>query len=165
VQPQSGAPKFDPQTDCPGIDVRTGASTIQVMTPGAEASSANLRYQVIIARAARECALLGNSVSMKIGVQGRIILGPAGGPGTVDVPLRLALVSEGIAPKSLWTKLQRLSVSVAPGQTNVAFAHVDQDLVFPLPPNGDVSSYIVYVGFDPVPAKSPPRRKPKRRAR
>ena len=33
--------------------------------------------------------------------QGRIIIGPAGGPGKVDVPLRIAVVQEGVKPKTI----------------------------------------------------------------
>ena len=40
-----------------------------------------MRYQVGIAQTARECAALGGVMTMKVGVQGRVLLGPAGGPG------------------------------------------------------------------------------------
>ena len=52
----------------------------------------SLRYQATFVRAARECRVKGKDVNIKVGVQGRIILGPAGGPGELTVPLRYALV-------------------------------------------------------------------------
>ena len=49
-------------------------------------------------------------MTIKLGVQGRIILGPGGGPGQVDVPLRFALVEEGMQPKTIWTKFYQVPV-------------------------------------------------------
>ena len=44
----------------------------------AEPTATNLRYQVTISTTARECRLVGNNMlSIKVGMQGRVILGPA----------------------------------------------------------------------------------------
>jgi hypothetical protein len=106
-------------------------------------------------------------MTMKIGIEGRIITGPAGGPGTVDVPLRIAVVHEGINPKTVVSKFGRETVTISGAIDRVVFTHVDPDVAFPLPqPLGDIDQYVVYVGFDPVsaePEKPPPppaKRKP-----
>ena len=81
---------------------------------------------------------------------GRVITGPAGGPGTVDVPLRIAVVQEGPEPKTVVSKLARLSVNVAGEPAFADFTHIDEDVTFPLPRNApDIANYVVYVGFDP----------------
>lgn len=134
-------------TDCPPIDVRRGASTVTVHGPGEQVGT-NVRYQASVGQTARECALLGATMTMKVGVQGRIILGPVGGPGRVEVPLRMAVVQEGPEPKTIWTRLYRVPVTIPPGQTNVPFVHIEEDLTFANPKPGDLESYIVYVGFD-----------------
>lgn len=153
--------------DCPGVDIRSGASTLSLGAAGAEPSATSLRYQVSIVRMARECALLGATMTMKVGVQGRVILGPAGGPGQVDVPIRLALVQEGVEPKTIWTKFYRVAVAVPPGQTNVPFVHIEEDVTFPLPRPAELEAYVVYVGFDPAALVAPPpdRRKSTKKAR
>lgn len=156
-QPQA-VPGEAAEPDCPGVEVRQGASTLAVNTPGAEASPMNTRYQVTIGQIARECAALGGVMTMKVGVQGRVLLGPAGGPGQVDVPLRLAVVEEGPDPRAVLSKFARLTVSVPPGQTAVPFMHVEQDMTFPMPRGNALEAYVVYVGFDPVGQK--PERKP-----
>ena len=151
------------EIDCPGVDVRQGASTLGISSPGAEAGPMNTRYQVSIGQTARECAALGGVMTMKVGVQGRVLLGPAGAPGRVDIPLRLAVVEEGPTPKPVVSKFYRIAVDVPPGQTAVPFTHVEQDLTFPMPRSGALDSYVVYVGFDPgggAPAK--PERKKRR---
>jgi len=147
------------EVDCPGVEVRHGASTLAINTPGTESGPMTTRYQVTIGQTARECAALGGVMTMKVGVQGRVLLGPAGGPGQVDIPLRLAVVQEGPEPKPIIGKFARLSVTVPPGQTAVPFVHVEQDLTFPMPRGKLLEAYVVYVGFDPAQAK--PERKPK----
>jgi hypothetical protein len=87
-------------------------------------------------------------MTIKVGVQGRVILGPFGTPGSVDVPLRYAVVREGPEPKVIATKFKRTGATIAAGQTHVQFVDIEEGLSFPLPSAADLSSYVVYVGFD-----------------
>jgi hypothetical protein len=158
-QPLSGA--ADPNWDCPIVDIRTGASTLQTHA-GRDASS-GLRYQASIARVARECAVAGPTMTVKVGVQGRIILGQAGCPGQMEIPLRYALVREGPQPRTIVTKLHRFPVVIAEGQQNTPFLHVEEDISFTVPPRGDLENYVVYVGFDPAaPKEAPVKKRPSR---
>ena len=117
----------------------------------------NLRYQVGIGETARECKLTAGTVTMRVGVQGRVVLGPAGGPGQVDLPLRLALVHEGPNPKTIYTKLNRVPVTIPPGSGNVPYTMIEEDISFPMPPRGVIDEYIIYVGFDPQGLREPRR--------
>jgi hypothetical protein len=155
----------DPNLDCPGVTVRSGAATLAVNTPGAEPSATNLRFQASVAQTARECAVSGGNMTMKIGIQGRVILGPAGTPGRVEVPMRLALVREGIEPRTIWTKLYRVPVDVPAGQTNVPFVQIEEGMSFPMPSAQDLEAYVVYVGFDSGALAQPERPKRGKRAR
>jgi hypothetical protein len=150
------------EIDCPGVEVRQGASTLAISAPGADAGPMNTRYQVTIGQTARECAALGTVMTMKVGVQGRVLLGPAGGPGQVDLPLRMVVVQEGPNPKPIASKFAKLTVSVPPGQTSVPYVHVEQDLTFPMPRPGVLESYVVYVGFDPAATPAKPERRQKK---
>ena len=161
--PSNTPDNTSPDIECPGVEVRNGAATLAINAPGAEASPMNTRYQVTIGQLARECAALGGVVTMRVGVQGRVLLGPAGGPGQVDVPLRLAVVQEGPEPKPIVSKFARLSVAVPPGQTAVPFVHVEQDVTFPLPRGNLIEAYVVYVGFDPAPPKPERKQKTKKK--
>jgi hypothetical protein len=100
---------------------------------------------------------------VKVGVQGRIIVGAAGGPGPVDIPLRYAVVREGAEPKTIATKFKRVPADVPPGQSNVVFSDVEESLSFPMPSRAELAAYIVYVGFDEIgdgPEKKPAAKKP-----
>ena len=155
-----GAPVED--IDCPGVSVRQGASTLSISQPGVEATPMTTRYQVSIGQTARECAALGGVLTMKVGVEGRVLLGPVGGPGTIDIPLRMAVVQEGTVPKTVVSKFYRFAVAIPPGQTNVPFMHVEQDLTFPMPRGADLEAYVVYVGFDPQGLAAKPARPAKK---
>ena len=146
--------------ECPDVTVRQGASTLTSSANPAEPTAMNLRYQVTIGTTARECRLEGNMVSIKVGMEGRVILGPQGSAGSVDVPIRFAVVEEGIDPKTIVTKLDRVAVTVPPNDSNVLFRHVTEGLVFPMPRGGAIDSYVVYIGFDPLSVQEQERKKP-----
>ncbi len=166
-QQVAGAP---PDVECPYIQIREGASTLTIST-GGDNSAMSLKYQATFVRAARQCALVAGQMVMKVGVEGRIILGPQGGPGEVNVPLRIAVVDEKPSSiKTIVTKLIIIPVAVRSADDNPTFAHVEDNLSFPLPSSSELENYIVYIGFDPLaaePAHKPvkPRRKIKRSAK
>ncbi|MBI4274058.1 MAG: hypothetical protein HY659_05110 [Rhizobiales bacterium] len=160
---QTSTPSPD-DIDCPRVTIREGASTYMIGS-GADTSALALRYQGTFARAARECALVGSTMTIKVGVQGRIILGPAGGPGQVEVPLRYAVVQEGLESKTVWTKFYKVPVIIPEGSSNVAFTHVEQDVAFPYPKNAaDLENYIIYIGFDPLGKTDTPKKPAKKPA-
>ena len=150
---------------CPEVTVRSGAGTLLLGSKASigEVTATDLRYQGTLVRFARECRAAGGIMTMKVGIEGRIITGPAGGPGQVDVPLRLAVVQEGANPITVVSKFARLSVNVTPESGTVDFTHIDPEVAFPLPrPLGALEQYIVSVGFDPTaaaPKPQAPRRK------
>jgi hypothetical protein len=133
--------------ECPTIDVRQGASTLATYG-AADHNATTVRYQATVGQTARECAKRGGTMTMKIGMQGRVILGPMGAPGRLDVPIRFAIVQEGPEPKTIWTKLYRVGVDIPPGQTNVEFTHIDDAVSFPNPRRADLEAYVIYVGYD-----------------
>ena len=170
VSDANPASAIDTDYDCPEVKVRAGAATLMIGNKQGEGEpgALDLRYQGSITRTARECHLAGNVMTMKVGIEGRVITGPAGGPGNVDVPMRIAVVQEGVTPKVVTSKFGRETVALTGGLDRANFTHVAEDISFPLPtPITDISTYVVYVGFDPQSAapepKRPPAKKPKTR--
>jgi hypothetical protein len=145
-------------TICPPVDVRAGASTLTV--PPGSSDAFSLRYQGSIGEMARECNVSGGIMRMKIGIEGRVLVGPAGGAGQLEVPLRYAVVKEGPEPKTVISKFSKVAVTIPAGQPNVIFSHVDNDIAFPMPPGLEIEAYVVYVGFDPAGEKQQPAKKP-----
>lgn len=145
---------------CPSVAIRFGASTLAVGLPGKPASGNDLRYQGSITRTARDCNLQNGQVTVRIGILGRIITGPAGAPPTVDVPMRVAVVQEGAPEKVIVTKAFRTTVAME-GE-NTEFSIVAEDIVYPAPTEAANDKYIFYVGFDPAALKPEPARKRKK---
>jgi len=149
--------------ECPSVAVRTGAATLMIGSkPGeGEPAALDLRYQASMVRTARECQVNAGIMNMKVGIEGRVITGPAGSPGTIDLPLRIAVVQEGVNPKTIVSKFARVQVTVANAADRVPFTHVDSDISFPMPqPIANIDSYVVYVGFDPAGAPQEKKRPP-----
>lgn len=144
---------------CPSVAIRFGASTLSVGLPGKPASGNDLRYQGSITRTARDCNLQNGQVTVRIGILGRIITGPAGAPPTVDVPMRVAVVQEGAPEKVIVTKAFRTTVTME-GE-NTEFSLVAEDVTYPAPTEAANDKYIFYVGFDPAALKPEPARKRK----
>jgi hypothetical protein len=149
----------DNGVDCPPVKIRAGASTYAVAVPGKQPTGSDLRYQVTITRTARDCTVNGDQVAARIGIQGRLIAGPAGSPPAVEIPLRVAVVQGGVQEKTIATKVYRTTVSFSEG-SSVPFSLVAEDLEYPLPPGAVGESYIYYIGFDPQALTPAPVAKP-----
>jgi len=156
-QPVTGA---DSSANCPPIEIRHGASTLTISPPG-DHSTMSVKYQASFLREARECNVTSGEMVMKLGVQGRVIVGPAGGPGQLDVPLRIAVVQETPGgTRAITTKFVRIPVAVTGSPEGTVFTHIEEALTFPLPASMTaLDDYIVYIGFDPVTAEMQDREK------
>jgi hypothetical protein len=100
-------------------------------------------------------------ITARIGIQGRVIAGPAGAPASVDVPLRVAVVQEGVSPKTIFTKAFQTNVAMDPAG-NVPFSLVAEDVVYPVPTDGTADAYVFYIGFDPQALKPEPKQRKKK---
>jgi hypothetical protein len=153
-QPVAGAP---PDVECPYIQIREGASTLLINGAG-DNTAMSLKYQGTFVRAARQCAVVAGQMVMKVGVEGRIILGPEGGPGEINVPLRIAVVDEKpSSSKTIVTRLILIPVAITSVNDNPDFTHVEDNLTFPLPSSSELENYVVYIGFDPLAAQAQER--------
>jgi len=161
-EPAEGAPPVasEPQTDltCPPVSIRAGASTYAVAAPGKQPVGNDLRFQATITKTARDCNLNGGEITARIGIQGRVIAGPAGAPSTVEIPLRVAVVQGGVQEKTIATKVYRTSVTMTETGSE-PFSLVAEELVYPAPAGAVGDSYIFYIGFDPQALKPEPKPK------
>ena len=80
------------------------------------------------------------------------------------MPLRIAVVQEGVKPKPIVSKFAAETVH---DQQQCRSRHVHAyrpEISFPMPtPAGLIDAYVVYVGFDPLGLKPEPKRPPARR--
>jgi hypothetical protein len=160
--PAPGQPAADDDVDCPQVTVRAGASTYGVGATGKPAVGNDVRFQASITKMARECVRNGSEITARIGIQGRVIAGPAGAPNSVEVPLRVAVVQGGVGEKVIASKAYRTTVEMSEGGS-VPFTFVAEDLTYPMPSAATADSYIFYVGFDPQALSPEPKPRGKRK--
>lgn len=159
--PAPGQPAADDDVDCPQVTVRAGASTYGVGVTGKPAVGNDVRFQASITKMARECIRNGTEITARIGIQGRVIAGPAGAPNSVEVPLRIAVVQGGVGEKVIASKAYRTTVAMSEGGS-VPFTFVAEDLSYPMPSAAVADSYIFYVGFDPQALSPEPKARKKK---
>jgi hypothetical protein len=157
-----GTPNGGSDMNCPPVSIRAGASTYAVAAAGKDAVGNDVRYQATITKTARDCTRNGGEITGRIGIQGRVIAGPAGAPATVEVPIRVAVVQGGVNEKTIATKAYRTTVTMTE-DGSVPFTLVADDLVYPLPPDAVSDSYIFYIGFDPQALAPEPKAPTKRK--
>ncbi|KAB1075351.1 hypothetical protein F6X51_03745 [Methylobacterium planeticum] len=153
--PPSQAPELEAPY-CPPVGVTEGGAALQAMG-GSAGNAASIRTQMSLGRLARECVRRQDgSISVKVGVEGRVLLGPAGAPGRFDVPLTIVIKYDD---KVVTSRSHRTSVTVAPGEAQGFFSVIEEDLVVPAAMTRD---YEIEVGLGggAKAKKAPARRKP-----
>jgi hypothetical protein len=131
---------------CPQVVVLEGTAASQAYA-GTPPSSANLRYQYALDDTARECTLDGDQLAIKIGVAGKVLLGPAGSPGSFSVPVRMAVLREH-DNLPIVSKLYRAAVTVATAETRADFTIVSEPLRVPFIKDHAEDDYTIKVGID-----------------
>jgi hypothetical protein len=101
--------------------------------------SSGLRYQISITNVARECTATGKgSFRLKVGVEGRVLLGMAGGPGTYGATLTTTVMR---GTTVLGKRSARVGGTVASGQGGVDFTHIEEGIMVPAG-QGDVDIFV-----------------------
>lgn len=135
---------------CPSLRIRAGTETLRLYKPGSDKSNDdNLRYQASITKVARECAYVGQTLEITMGARGRVITGPAGGAGSLEMPIRVAVQQGGCVRHF---ELHRQPATIASGQQAAQFEFVDQKVVIPAPTATNVR---MFIGFDETPGAKP----------
>jgi hypothetical protein len=143
--------------NCPSVDIEEGGASLRV--GGAE--NASVRYQFDIGQTARECEPQGDKFSLKVGVSGHLLIGPAGSPGAFSAPLRVTVRRES-DQKPAFVKVYKVEANTA-GAAQAAFDFVTEPIVLPMTQTDLDEVYSIIVGFDnghAAPVKPPRKRRP-----
>ena len=146
-QPQAPAPAGPDQVTivCPKVEVQPGTAAYK-LTEGNPSDPFSVRYQASLGELVRECVNLGAEVSLRVGISGRVMVGPKGKSGTtLTVPLRIVVLDENDKP--VFSRLVPLKVSIAANETGVNFTHVEGTNSMPIPAN-NLRGWKIRVGFD-----------------
>jgi hypothetical protein len=127
--------------ECPAVEITEGGASAR--TGGAESSS--VRYQFDISDVARECDPRGKDFALKVGVSGKLLLGPAGSPGSYSTSLHV-LVKRVLDGKALFEKTYTISANTGGGAQS-AFQLVTDPIVLPLTRPELNDDYSIFVGL------------------
>lgn len=155
---QSGQAATQPEArtiDCPEIFVLEGTAAAQFYA-GSPPSNATLRHQYAIGDVARECKLEGDQILIKVGIAGKVLLGPAGSPASFSVPVRIAIVRES-DNQPIVSKLYKAGATISRGETQAEFTVISEPLQVPFIQDHANLDYTIKVGIDTAgtPEKAP----------
>lgn len=141
---------------CPSASILEGTAAYRV---GSSGEARGVSHQASIHDLARECTTSGNTMRIKVGIQGRLILGENGKPGTYTVPVRVAVRGNG---QTIMSKLLPTSVTIPASDTQAAFVVIDDSITVPITGEDPADVYSVLIGLDPQGSKATPGRKKRR---
>ncbi len=129
---------------CPKVRLRDG--TAYFNTYEGEETSQNVRYQAAITDVSRQCKYENGRLAMTVAVAGRVLLGPKGSSGTIQLPIRVAALKGDTV---VYSDIKPYSVEVnTAGATQ--FIYTDPNIAVDQP---DARNIVIFAGFDEGPKK------------
>ena len=144
---------------CPVVDIAEGGAAMRAGGP----DNASVRYQFNIGDTARQCDPAGpQQATLKIGVSGELVIGPAGSAGTFSAPLKITVTHEADKKEvfSQTYKVEATSDGIAAG----SFRVVTDPIMLPLTTLQLADVYSISVGFEGGTARASAPRPRKRKA-
>lgn len=132
---------------CPKVSLREGTAFLNRYAKGGDGDPAKLIYQASISDVTRSCSRSGGTLTMVVAAAGKVVPGPAAGPGEVTLPIRI-VATQGT--NVLYSNLSQHTVALGDASAAVQFVVNDPNISMPEPEQADI---IIYAGFDEGPAK------------
>lgn len=139
---------FAKQGYCPPVQIRPGTEALATYEKGHEGDPTFIKTQASLKTTARECSMAADTMTIKVGIAGRVVGGPLGKPDMVNIPIRIAVTkqSDGTA---LFSQLYASKVALTAPTLTADFSQVMDQVTFKIAP-GD-RDLVVFVGFDDKP--------------
>lgn len=128
-------------TECPPIRIRSGAEFYRSYTGNRTSDPSALRYQGVIDRVSRNCVASNGLITISMGAVGRVIVGPSGAQGNVNMPIRFAVQRDGLA---IYSERYDVAVTTNPSSAN-EFSHTVENVSIPYVGGEQIT---IWVGFD-----------------
>lgn len=132
--------KFGPVVKCPPITIQPGTESLSVYD-GDQIGAFFLRHQANVVDTATECNATGGTMTIKIGVRGRILAGPKSSYGDVTLPLRVAVTHNGA--DVIYSEIHSVPTTLSESQPSQPWAKVIDDIQIP-----DQGTLRILLGFD-----------------
>jgi hypothetical protein len=129
---------------CPTVTIREGTSVLTSYGK-ADKTPENLIFQASISNQTRSCQSNDATMTMNVAVAGKIVPGPKFAPGTITVPIRVAVIQ---GTDVLYSTLHKQAVSASDANAATQFVFNDSAVSFPKPTAQNIQ---VFIGFDEGP--------------
>lgn len=137
--PPTPAPAEE-EIECPPVSIAPGGAALRI---GAGASSEGVRSQITVTDVVRECARAADGgVIMKVGAEGRVLVGPAGSAGSLGATLSIEARK---GDQVLARRNARVGATVPSGQAQAGWVHVEQGVAIPgsaFRTSGDIDVFV-----------------------
>jgi hypothetical protein len=126
---------------CPQIAMRDGTAFYRTYAKAKSEDPKDVAVQVSLADTTRSCSRTDTTLTINALVQGRLIAGPQGKAGSLNVPIRVTVID---GDNEIYSEVEQYSVSLADVNQPTQFVYNRQVTV-----PGNVSNLTrVYIGFD-----------------
>jgi len=129
-------------TECPPIKIKPGGEALFYYGKGKVGNPKDLNYQAIIDKQSRNCVVSNGLITVKMGMVGRLLLGPAGNQTNVNVPIRFSVERDGVA---MFSEKYEIPVTITPPNQSEEFVKVVENVAVPYTGGEQI---VFYVGFD-----------------
>jgi hypothetical protein len=130
---------------CPQVVAWPQDRLLTVYEPGHNGDSLSIVHRGEITKLARECQLYSDRVVVKYGFAGRVLLGPKGQPGVVNLPIRVHVA--GTDHKVLAKDAVKLTATIVAGNP-VGYFSMVKEISFPVIVGSRPEDYKIFVAFD-----------------
>ncbi|MCF3640139.1 hypothetical protein LXM94_09175 [Rhizobium sp. TRM95111] len=134
------------QGACPQVYLRDGTAVHRAYAKGKKSGDPEgVTYQATLVDTTRQCIQTASEIKITVMAQGRLVEGPAGSSGTINLPIRVA-VSDGTT--TLFSELTQLPVTIPADSGTTQFVFTNANVTIPGGAGGFTK---IYLGFDEGP--------------
>lgn len=127
---------------CPQVVIRDEGAIYKSYAKGAKDDPTQLAYQASLVQGTRQCTTDGTALNMTIVVQGRVVAGPMGGAGSVNLPIKVSVMDGQTVLYSDTTNYQAV---IPAGEGSAQFLYTDSKIHV----TGGAAGFVsVYAGFE-----------------
>jgi hypothetical protein len=130
---------------CPRFAVWPRDHHVTIYEPGKVGDGLAVIHRGEITQTARECQIQGTRVTVKYGFSGRVLLGPKGRPGPINLPVNI-FVTDAKRARVMQDKAT-VDVVMTPDKPIGYFSAV-KSVSFDVPVGARAGEFEVFVGFD-----------------
>ena len=132
-------------TGCPQFKIWPRDRLLTVYDVGRVGDGLAIQYRGEITKTARECQIQPNHVTVKYGFAGRVLLGPRGRPGQVQMPMKIHVADH---TRNI-VSTQNIAIAVTiPVDNPVGYFSAVKKLSFAIPPGVPPSDFKLFIAFD-----------------